>query len=110
MKKWFQNESRRLNLLLAALIVIAIGVAVLVNALTAELSERYPLSADLTANAAYEVGDDTKEILQGLTQEVAIYVLAAKGTFGGNPYLVQMRTLLERYPRLSEHMSLEFID
>ena len=38
MKKWFQNESRRLNLLLAALIVIAIGVAVLVNALTAELS------------------------------------------------------------------------
>jgi len=110
MKKWFQNESRRLNLLLAALIVIAIGVAVLVNALTAELSERYPLSADLTANAAYEVGDDTKEILQGLTQEVAIYVLAAKGTFSGNPYLVQMRTLLERYPRLSEHISLEFID
>ena len=110
MKKWFQNESRRLNVLLAVLIVIAIAIAVLINALAAKLSERYPLSADLTANAAYEVGQDTKEILQGLTQDVAIYVLADKGTFNGNPYLVQTRTLLERYPRLSEYISLEFID
>lgn len=110
MKKIWKNETGRLNLLLAVLIIVVIAVTVLLNAVAAALSERYPLSADLTANAAYDLGADSKAVLEGLTQDVKIHVLATRGNFTGNPYLVQMRTLLEKYPKYSRHISLEFID
>jgi len=110
MKRFFKNETGRLNFLLAILIIIAIAIAVLLNALTGALSDKYPLSADLTANAAYDLGEDTKEILENLTDHVNIYVLAAKGNFTGNPYLIQTRTLLEKYPKYCPEISLEFTD
>ena len=110
MKKFWKNETGRLNLLLAVLILIGIIAFVLLNVLTAELSDRYPLSADLTANAAYDLGEDSKAVLSSLEEDVKLYVLAGKGSFSGNPYLTQMRTLLEKYPKYSPHISLEFID
>ena len=110
MKKRWNNESGRMNLLLGILLLIAVVIVVLINALTASLSERFLLSADLTANASYDLGTDTREVLDQLTEEVELYVLATKGNFTGNPYLVQMRTLLEKYPKYSRHISLQFID
>ena len=108
MKK--RNETGRLNLLLAVLIVIAIAIVVLINVLASALSDHYPLSADLTANAAYDLGEDSRAVLDSLTDDVELYVLSSKGSFTGNPYLVQMQTLLEKYPKYSPHITLEFID
>ena len=110
MKKMKINETGRLNLLLAVLIIIVIGIFVLINVLASRLSDRYPLSADLTANAAYDLGEDSMAVLDGLTEDVELYVLSSKGSFTGDPYLVQMRTLLEKYPRYCPHITLEFID
>ena len=110
MKNLRTNESCRLNLLLAILLVIATCVVILINAVAASLSERYPLSADLTAGAVYDLGPDSKEVLENLTDEVQIYVLATKGNYSGSNYLVQARTLLEKYPKYSSGVSVEFID
>ena len=110
MKRLIKNKTTRLNLLLAILIVVAIAIVALVNVLTASLSDKYMLSADLTANAAYNIGDDTKEILTNLSDDVEIYVLSDKGSFTGNTYLVQMKTILDKYPKYSQHITLEYID
>ena len=110
MKKIIKNETGRLNILLAILIIIAIAITVLINVLTTALSDRYPLSADLTANAAYDLGSSSKEILEALTDDVDIYVLSSRGSFTGDKYLVQTRTLLEKYPQYSPHIHMEFID
>ncbi|MCF0228199.1 MAG: GldG family protein [Parasporobacterium sp.] len=105
-----KNKTRRLNVLLGILLAVAVIIAVMINILVSELSDRYPLSVDLTANAAYDLGEDSKEILGNLVDEVRLYVLSAKGSFSGNTYLIQMRTLLEKYPRYSTNIHLEFID
>ncbi|MCQ2530511.1 MAG: GldG family protein [Lachnospiraceae bacterium] len=110
MKKIFKNETSRLNSLLAILIVLAIAIVFLINALGHSLSEHFPLSADLTANANYDIGDDSKEVLDMLTTDVSIYALATKGSYSGNAYLTQVRKILEQYPKHSSHISLEFID
>ena len=110
MKKLFKNQSNRLNLMIAILIVIAIAITFLVNAIVVSLSQHYPLSLDLTANEAYNIGTDTKEILNSLTDDVSIYVLADKESFSGNTYLLQVRNILEKYPKYSSHISLEFVD
>ena len=110
MKKLFRNETGRLHLLLALLLIIAAAIFVLLNVLVSSLSERLPLSADLTANAAYDLGSDTREILENLDSDVHLYVLADTGSFQGNAYLLQMRTLLDKYPRYSDHITLEYVD
>ena len=110
MKNLFKNRTSRLNALLAVLIVTAMAITVLINVLAAALSDKYILSADLTANAAYNIGDDTKEILENLTDDIEIYVLSDKSGFSGSTYLTQMRTILEKYPKYSPHISLEYID
>jgi len=110
MKKHFQHESSRLNLLLGVLLVVVVVVVILINATAAALSDRYPLSVDLTATGAYDLGPDSREALAQLTEDVNLYVLATRGNFNGDPYLIQMRTLLEKYPGYSSHITLEFID
>ena len=57
------NESFQINALFAALIVFALAAAFLLNVVLVTLGNRYSLSYDLTANAAYQIGDDTKQVL-----------------------------------------------
>jgi ABC-type uncharacterized transport system involved in gliding motility auxiliary subunit len=103
MKK--QNETFRLNALFALLIVFIIAAVFLLNALVKTLGDRYDLSADLTANAAYKIGDDTKAVLDGLTQEIDLYVLATEDSFSGSSYLVQAKRILEEYPKYSPEIT-----
>ena len=110
MKKIIKTETGRLDILLAILIIIAIAAAVLLNMLMSSLSDRYPLSADLTASKGYDIGDDTKEILDSLTDDIDIYVLSTRNSFGSDKYLTQMRTMIEKYANYSQHIRLEYID
>lgn len=102
--------SRKMNALFALIIVLLIAAVLLLNAVALVLSNRYPLAADLTANSAYEIGNETKAVLDTLTDEVTIEVLAGEDSFGGDPYLVQAKHILEQYPRYSSRVTLRYID
>ncbi len=108
--KLFKTESGRLNALLAAIIVIAIVIVFLLNAVVHTFSERYPLSLDLTSNANYNIGDDSKEVLASLSNDITINVLADKGSFTGSPYLVQTKKIIEQYPKYSKYVTLKYVD
>ena len=105
-----QNESLRINALFAALILFALGAAFLLNLVVVTLGERYSLSYDLTANAAYQIGDDTKQVLDGLDKEITLYVLANDQSFAGNAYFIQAQRILEQYPKYSPLVDLQYID
>ena len=109
-KKIFPNDSALTNALFAVLMALLVAAVVLLNVLARGLSERYPLSADLTANAAYRIGDDTKAVLSDLSVDVDLYVLASEGSFSNNSYLTQLRHILEEYPRHSGHIRLSYVD
>ena len=102
--------SSKMNALFAVLVVLVIGIAFMFNAVTLVLSNRYPMSVDLNANAAYEIGDETKRFLDTLTEDVTIYVLAQEESFDGNVYLVQARRILNQYPWYSRHIRLQYVD
>jgi ABC-type uncharacterized transport system involved in gliding motility auxiliary subunit len=104
------NETFKLNALFALLIVFIIVAVFLLNMVFVTLGSRYNLSADLTANAAYKIGDDTKAVLDGLTQPIDMYVLATDGSFSGSSYLVQAQRIIEEYPKYSVDINLQYID
>ncbi len=109
-KKLFKTESGRLNGLFAILIVLIVAIVFLLNAVTRSASEHLPLSADLTANGNFDLGEDSKEVLSLLDDNINIYALASKNSYDGNSYLIQVRKILEQYPKFSKHVNLEFVD
>lgn len=110
MKRPVMTQSGKLKAVFTLVIVLLLAATFLVNAVALVLSNRFPLAVDLTANAAYEIGDETQQALSLLRQDITIDVLAAEETFSGNSYLVQARHILDCYPRYSDRVTLRYID
>lgn len=111
--KTVRSEARKKHgryVMLAVLLCLVVAATYLVNAVVYGLSQRYSLSLDLTANAAYEVGPETKSLLGALDKDVDIYVLARPDSYGVNSYFLQMQHIMELYPKLSAHVTLTYID
>ena len=110
MKKPTLSFSGKMELLFALIILLLLAAVFLLNAVALVLSNRFPLSVDLTANAAYEIGDETKQVLSVLDRDITIDVLATEEAFSGDSYLVQVKHILDRYPQYSDRVSLRYID
>ncbi len=104
------SHSFKINLLLAAIAVGLVAAAVLLNALAVVLGGRYPLSADLTANASYQISRETKDVLSSLSGEVDVYVLSTEGGFSGSKYFEQAKRVIDQYPRFSQNVRLRYVD
>jgi len=104
------NETVKLNALFALLTLFILLAVFLLNVVVKTLGDRYSLSADLTANAAYQIGGDTKAVLDGLSQDVQLYVLATETSFSGSSYTIQAQRILEQYPRYSPRIHLQYVD
>lgn len=104
------KQSLKVNLLFALLAALLIAGVFLLNGIVLTLSERYPLSWDLTQNAAYEIGEDTKALLASLEQPVEIFVLSSQDAFDGSKYLAQAKRIIQQYPRDGGKVSLTFVD
>ena len=102
--------SLNVNILFAAIVVLLIAALFFINGIAVLLSDRYGLDADLTAAAVFDIGEDTRQFLQVLDRHVEIFVLSDEEGFSGSRYLDQARRILERYPRSSRFVTLEFID
>lgn len=84
----------------AAALVLAILVSLIVDALPKRYTE-----FDLSEAGIYTISDTTKEILQGLEQDVTMYYLAQTGSED-----VFITGLLDRYTEYSDHVTWEQID
>ena len=100
----------RRRMLFGLLIFLLVAATFLVNLVALQVAQRLPLTLDLTANAAFRVGEETQTLLQSLDQDVAIHVLSAEDGFTGSSYLVQAQRILEQYPQLSSRVSLTYVD
>ncbi len=103
-------QANQRRLLFVMLLCLLITATFLINLVMIQLDERYPLTLDLTANAAYQAGEETRVLLQNLDRDVEIFVLAAADAFGGSSYFVQAQRMIEQYPQLSSRVALAYID
>ncbi|MCL1796404.1 MAG: GldG family protein [Clostridia bacterium] len=100
----------KVNIVFALLAVLLIMGSLLLNGIAQQLSKRYPLRFDLTDNAAYQIGTETKTLLAGITQKVEIFVLSDEAAFGGSNYLDQAKYVIQQFPRYGKSVVLTFVD
>lgn len=110
MKKKASSTGFRMNALFALSILLLIAVFILLNVVALVMSNRFPLSIDLTANAAYNIGEETKSVLAHIVRPVSIDILASEQIFAGDSYLVQTGKILEQYERYSPRVTVQYID
>ncbi|MDE5938587.1 MAG: Gldg family protein [Lachnospiraceae bacterium] len=84
-------------------ILLAIVLTVAVNLGLNYVPEQYS-SFDLTENRLYELTQETKDFLAGMTEDITIYVLAEEGA--GDP---DFSKTLERMADQSGHITLKYV-
>ncbi len=96
----------------ATLITVGVIVAVFVlNVLVSLLTERYPLSIDLTSENMYDISDESKQYLAGLDQDVKLTVLAKESAVNGsNEYMSQVAKTIAAYAKNSSRVTLSYVD
>jgi hypothetical protein len=105
-----QGPARQRQALFAALLALLVAATLLLNIVALQLGQRLNLSYDLTANAAFKAGPETRALLAGLERDVDIYVLATVDGFQGSAYLQQAQRMLAQYPNLSPRVRLTYVD
>lgn len=95
----------------AAGLAFALVAVVLLNLICTNLTDRYDLTLDLTANQLYEITDDSVQMLQNMDQTVSMTVLMSEDDFKKNTYDSKVYTLLNKYLNLAgDKLSVEYID
>ncbi len=95
----FQGRNVKYGSIAASSVVLVLGILVGLNWIASRQNKRW----DLTASGQYSLSDQTKQILRGLTQPVAIRVFYQGGAD-------QYRDQLAEYPYQSSQVKVEYID
>ena len=105
-KRRYQVSKKTLSLSTysSLFIVITVAVTVLVNMIVAELPSQYT-TFDVTSNKLYSLSDDTKKLVEGLTEDVNIYVLTSEKLAD-----TVLDTTLKEYEGLSTHIKVSYVD
>ena len=95
-KKLSRRASHRVQAI--AVIAIALILVVLVNVIAGLLVDRNPyLKADFTPNSAFDLNDDTVEIMSHLNKDVQLHMVKDEKTFtDAGTYFVQAKNLLDK--------------
>ena len=110
MKKSLNKQKLKYSSVATIFIALFITLIVLINVLFSFLSERFPLSIDLTNNGMYELSEETISTLNNLTEDIQITVLDkddftyTKSKYGENvdaQYLNAFPEIFSRYESLS---------
>lgn len=94
----------------AVMIVLAVIIVLVLNAVVSTLTDRFNLAADLSDSGLYALSEQTQEILGGLEQPVTIHVLTDESALAtSNEYLAQLYQTLQEYGAYPK-VSVDYID
>lgn len=85
-------------------ILIAFAVVVVLNVIVGELPTSWT-TIDVTSDKIYSLTDQTKEFVQGIDEDVTIYVIVAESSQDDT-----LGQTLARYEELSDHITVEYVD
>ncbi|MCM1135620.1 MAG: Gldg family protein [Clostridium sp.] len=105
-KRRYQISSKTLSMssYSVGVSLVSAAILVLVNFLTAELPAKYTVF-DVTANKLYSLTEETKELVEGLGEEVHIYVLANEEQADST-----LDATLKNYAGLSSKLDVSYVD
>lgn len=100
----FSTKNISMGAYSSTVVIISTLLAVLVNVMVAELPSKYTVF-DVTSNKIYSLTEETKAMVQDLTEDINIYVLANQEQADST-----LDTTLQNYADLNSHIKLSYVD
>lgn len=85
-------------------IVIVVALTVIVNLIAGKLPTKYT-NIDVTSNKLYTITDQTKELLENLTEDINIYVINSEDSAD-----TTLNQTLKCYEESSSHIKITYVD
>ncbi len=112
-KRAAHRTTRRQKYLLlsGATTFLIVVTLVLINVLTVYITDRYPVTVDLTPQKVFQLTDQSKEYIAQLNQPVSVQVMTSEENFiSGGEYYVQANEVLKEYTKYSDQITLKYVD
>lgn len=109
-KKWFCSKKVRYGGMSAAVTALFLVVVVLLNIAASALTDRYPLTADLTKEKIYHISDQSVQFLKQLEKPVAMTVFMNEQQADSDQYLLQFKRVISQYEQHTKNLTVTFID
>lgn len=109
-KEWFQSKRVRYGGISAAVTALFLAVIVLLNIVASALTDRYPLTADLTKDKIYQISDQSADFLEQLKKPVTMTVFMNEQQADTDQYLLQFKRVISQYEQHNKNLTVKFID
>lgn len=110
-KRWIKTRRQKYLFLSSITTVLILVAIVLVNVLTVYITDRYPVTIDLTPEKVFQLTDQSKEYIENLSAPVSIQVMTSEENFmASGEYYVQAHSVIEQYEKYSDQITLEYVD
>ena len=80
-KRWIKTRRQKYLFLSSITTVLILVAIVLVNVLTVYITDRYPVTIDLTPEKVFQLTDQSKEYIENLSAPVSIQVMTSEENF-----------------------------
>ncbi len=105
MKNLIPKKKTGYKLASAVTVVVFLALIIVLNIVVSALVERFPIKIDLTTTKVFEFSEQTKSIIDGLEDEIVIYIVGTKSTVD-----LEVSEMLSRYQTASSKITVEYID
>lgn len=106
-RRWeFSKKFIGTGIFSAGFIAVVIVLVVFVNLIAGSITSRVAWATqDMTAVSLYSISDDTKKMLEGLDNDITLYVMSSEANADAT-----IKKTLERYQTNSKHIIVEYKD
>ncbi len=109
-KEIFKTRKFKYGSVATAFIVIFIALILVINVIITALDNKFGLYIDTTKEKIYDVGDESRAILDSIDSDIEIIFCRDRDKLASNTYMNMVVTLAENYERLYPNIKVKFCD
>lgn len=105
-----KKRSFKFGSMATAFTAVFVAIVILVNVGLTVITQKYPISIDLTQDKNYNLSQETIEYIKKVDTPITIKIFATKAQLESYTDLIGPAKIIEQYPQYNNKISLEFID
>ena len=111
-KEAFHSRRFKYGALSTAISAIFIVLIIIFNVVASLLTDKFPLTIDLTPNSAFKLSQESIDFVRNLSKDVSVYVLANEKNLesSGDLYTSQIKSVIDQYSQYNSHISTSYVD
>ncbi|MCI8622625.1 MAG: GldG family protein [Provencibacterium sp.] len=112
LKEAFHSRRFKYGALSTAISAIFIVLIIIFNVVASLLTEKFPLTIDLTPNSAFKLSQESVDFIRGLEKPVSITVLTNEKNLesSGDLYTSQIKSVIDQYSQYNSNISTSYVD